>query len=140
MGKKYIVVDDDKTNNMICELTISKFEENADIHLFTEPEKGLEFLKEDAAKNELGEAILFLDINMPTMTGWEFLDEFINFQDQVKGKVTIYILSSSLEDFSEKAEKYPFVSGFLSKPLETAYLVQMSLEQKEISGKVERNF
>lgn len=114
----FVIVDDDNTSLLICKFTIKKFNPNANVITFTEPEialckigKGFGDYTEDI------QTILFLDINMPSMTGWEFLDVFNNFNHKIKKKFLIFILSSSVEDFEKKAKKYPFVSGFLSKPI-----------------------
>lgn len=121
--QRYMVVDDDATNNMICEFTIKRFDKEADIKVFSLPEDALAVIKEEY--NTTPEAIptvLFLDVNMPTMTGWEFLDVFMQFDEWVKSQFTIYILSSSIEDFKEEARIYPFIQGFLSKPLKISNL------------------
>jgi CheY-like chemotaxis protein len=113
-----MVVDDDPTNNMICEFTIKRYNKDAQIKLFTDPEVALSSIKETYSGNKDASAtVLFLDVNMPTMTGWEFLDEFNLLDSCVKDQFTIYILSSSIEDFKEEAELYPILTGFLSKPL-----------------------
>ena len=54
---------------------------------------------------------------MPTMSGWEFLDEFLKFNEGVRNQFNIYMLSSSIEDFKEEAEIYSAIKGFISKPL-----------------------
>ncbi|MCY2687740.1 response regulator [Salinimicrobium sp. TH3] len=116
--KYYIVVDDDKTNNLICEFTIKSFNPQAVIMLFLEPEEALMFIKEDYSGGAVDfPTILFLDVNMPGMSGWEFLDVFQKFEEHIKNQFQIFILTSSIEDFSNEAKLYPFVSGFLSKPL-----------------------
>ena len=118
MIKNFIVIDDDTTNNIICDFTIRRFNSEAKIELFTKPEEGLSHIKERFAKGmEVQPTILFLDVNMPTMTGWEFLDVFCTFDEFVKEQFRIYILSSSIEDFSEQAKTFPFVMDILSKPL-----------------------
>lgn len=119
----YLVVDDDSTNNLICDFTIQKFDKNARIDLHLDPEKALIYIEQTYSKTGKPiPTILFLDVNMPTMTGFEFLDEFKKLHEEVQNQFTIYILSSSIEDFDSQANKYPFVAGFLPKPLRISYL------------------
>ncbi|GHA34846.1 response regulator [Salinimicrobium marinum] len=121
-----MVVDDDPTNNMICEFTIKRYNKNAEIKLFTKPEVALSSIKETYTGNkENQDTVLFLDLNMPTMSGWEFLDEFNLLDPAVKDQFTIYILSSSIEDFQEEAKLYPDLNGFLSKPLKLDYIEEV---------------
>ncbi|HSP40491.1 MAG TPA: response regulator [Gillisia sp.] len=124
--QRYMVVDDDTTNNMICEFTIKRFDREAEIKVFAIPEDALAAINvEYIPGSEPVSTILFLDVNMPTMTGWEFLDIFTQFDQCVKDQFTIFILSSSIEDFTEEARIYPFIQGFLSKPLKIANLEMM---------------
>ncbi|SFG23323.1 CheY chemotaxis protein or a CheY-like REC (receiver) domain [Salegentibacter agarivorans] len=117
-NQRYMVVDDDPTNNMICEFTIKRFDKDGDIKIFSTPEEALSFIAEEYnVEHSKQPTILFLDVNMPTMSGWEFIDEFLKFEESVKNQFTIYILSSSIEDFKEKAEIYSAIKGFISKPL-----------------------
>lgn len=112
-----MLVDDDTTNNMICEFTIKRFHNDADIQIFTVPEKALSFIEEGYnRKSGALPTLLLLDINMPTMSGWEFLDVFSEFDDALKKQFSIYILSSSIEDFTKDAANYKCLQGFLSKP------------------------
>ncbi len=120
---RYMVVDDDPINNMICKFTIKTFDRAAEIKIFTIPEKALAFIKEEYnTRIEAVPTVLFIDVNMHTMTSWEFLDIFMQFDKWVKDQFTIYILSSSIEDFSKETKIYPFIQGFLSKPLKTTHL------------------
>ncbi len=123
LPQNYLIVDDDRTNNLICDYTIQSFDKDARIELFLDPHKALTYIAKKYL-NGVGSipTILFLDVNMPTMTGFEFLDEFKKFGEEVQDQFTIYILSSSIEDFKMQATKYPFVAGFLSKPLKVSYL------------------
>jgi CheY-like chemotaxis protein len=61
---------------------------------------------------------IFLDINMPVMNGWDFLDVFDRMRIDPFGKIEIYIVSSSVfaEDI-DKSRSYPTVKEFISKPL-----------------------
>jgi CheY-like chemotaxis protein len=61
---------------------------------------------------------LFLDINMPTMTGWEFLDEFKELPETIRKKFIIYVLSSSVDSKDlEKASENELVKNYIQKPL-----------------------
>ena len=84
-SKRFIVVDDDSTNNFISRLTIQKYIKNPDIKLFTDPERALENIENTIRDtgNHL-DTIILLDINMPIMDGWKFLDEFLNLKTQVR--------------------------------------------------------
>ncbi len=130
--QRFMVVDDDATNNMISEFTIKRLDKEAEIRIFSVPEEALLFIKNEYDKNkETVPTILFLDVNMPTMTGWEFLDVFTQFEESLKDQFTIYILSSSIEDFTKEAKIYTCIQGFLSKPLKIINLDNIKKELQE---------
>ena len=96
-----------------------------DINAFTKPTEGLEFIENKYSKSST-QTILFLDINMPGMDGWEFLEEYEKFSDDLKKQISIYMLSSSVDHRDKnKADAYKDVKGFISKPLtvETIILI-----------------
>lgn len=123
--ERYIVVDDDVTNNLICEFNIKSFDSKVDIELYTKPELALESIKEYEKTFRYNHTILFLDLNMPTMTGWEFLEAFQNICENIREHFSIYVLTSSIEDFDKEAANFPFVQGFYSKPLSKNYLEEI---------------
>lgn len=124
--ERYIVVDDDVTNNLICEFNIKRFDDKVDIELYTQPEEALESIKEYDKTLKYSHTILFLDLNMPTMTGWEFLEAFEKICENIRAHFSIYILTSSIEDYSKEAARFPYVQGFYSKPLNMNYLQEIS--------------
>ena len=113
-----MLVDDNDTDNFISKriIEITKFANAVEIK--NSGKSALEYLekhKDDAAKLP---DIIFLDINMPSMTGWEFLEEFRQLGETVHQHFIVYILTSSVDDRDkEKAEADPLVAGFFSKPL-----------------------
>ena len=116
--RKYIIVDDDPFNNILCKMQIEITLGDVDIKTFEIPEEGLAFIQNDYIKN-LEPIILFLDINMPTLTGWEFMEEYEKFSDEVKEQIRIFILSSSVDPRDkDKAEANKYIKGFISKPLD----------------------
>lgn len=123
LTRQFIVIDDDPINNHICRRYIEIVFPKVAIQTFTNPEEGLEYIQSKYPLSDDLETVLFLDINMPVLSGWDVLDRFINFADDIKQQFKIYILSSSvaLED-KQKASSNPLVTGFLEKPLTTTQL------------------
>lgn len=123
---QYLVVDDDNTSNLICKFTIQRLSKETPATLFTSPESALEYIRTE--KPCQGITILFLDVNMPTMSGFEFLTEFEKFCPDIKKHFRVYMLTSSIEDFSAQAKEYTMVNGFLSKPMKVSYLEKITAE------------
>lgn len=92
-----------------------------DIIDFTSPEEGLSYIETTPTPNQTH--YILLDINMPTMTGWEFLDEYEKLTPGVKQNYTVYILSSSIDERDmERARNNSNVKGYLIKPLKLAVI------------------
>ncbi|MBU2904607.1 MULTISPECIES: response regulator [Arenibacter] len=71
--------------------------------------------------------VIFLDLNMPIMDGWEFLDEFGKISRE--REIRIYILSSSVDSRDmERAKKYDMVNGFIAKPLTDVKIKELAQE------------
>lgn len=113
----YIIVDDDPTNNMICNMTLRNTLGTAATQTFTDPEEGLRYIRNNFDRNS-GKTVLFLDLNMPTISGWQFLEKYDSFSEEVKMQINIYLLSSSIDKRDwEKSKKNKYVKGFLVKPM-----------------------
>ncbi|SHO60279.1 response regulator [Algoriphagus zhangzhouensis] len=109
-----VLIDDDPISTFVTEKLITK-----------NVKEPCQFFKYQSAKVALNEIYdirpnyLFLDLNMPEMTGWDFLDHF----DSQKNEAEIYILSSSVDERDiSKASKYQVVKDYLSKPLIKKYI------------------
>jgi len=122
MRKLNLIIDDDIINNTYCKLVINKAGLAGQFQSFTNPEAGLKFVSEILAEKHYDKVLLFLDINMPVMSGWDFLKEFEKIY-QNQADIHIYILSSSIsnEDMSQ-AKENKFVRDFISKPLSVPVL------------------
>ncbi|MCX2837619.1 response regulator [Salinimicrobium sp. MT39] len=123
--RQYIIVDDDRTNNLICEYAVKGYDPGAKVISFTNPEAALIHIEKELKAEGQVPTVLFVDVNMPAMSGWEFLEELEKLDHGIKQKFTIYILSSSTEDFNEEREQFPYVADFLSKPLSKTSLEQI---------------
>ncbi len=113
-----ILVDDDHICNMLNELLIKETLPNSDITIFSDPIDAYESLLESLDSPKSYTTIIFLDINMPKMSGWELLDALKDHISKVRQRYKIYMLSSSLDPRdNENAKTNPLVSGFFEKPL-----------------------
>jgi CheY-like chemotaxis protein len=122
-----LLVDDDEINNFISIKLIKKALLNTEIMACLNGkfaiDQLLEIQRKDAAK--LPDYIL-LDINMPIMNGWEFLDEYKRLNIDPLGKTKIFIISSSVfSNDINKARSYPLVKDFISKPLNVDKIVEL---------------
>lgn len=114
-----LLVDDDEINNFISVKLIKKIMLNTEIKTCLNGKFAIDLLLEikATAPDEMPEYIL-LDINMPIMNGWEFLEEYDRLNIDPSGKTKIYIISSSVfNNDIVKAKSYPVVRDFISKPL-----------------------
>lgn len=122
----FIVIDDDYVNNIICEKIINNVFPEADVQTFTDPETALVYIKAMYSGAADRKAILFLDINMPTLTGWEFLEAFERFDTRLKERLKIYMLSSSVDQRDkDRAAKNKNICGYFEKPLTIESLIKM---------------
>ncbi|MBO0590347.1 response regulator [Cellulophaga sp. E16_2] len=89
----------------------------SNIMVFEDGEEALDDLVTLVKTNQTLPEVIFLDLNMPIMDGWDFLDEFCKIPD-IENKTRIYILSSSIFSVDiEKSKEYKVVKDFISKPL-----------------------
>jgi len=115
---EYLVIDDDKINNIICRNMILKYQPGVSVQTFTDPNVGLRHIYDNYATNDDIDVILLLDINMPTLLGWDVLNEFDQFPDLVKRKFKILMFTSSIDPQDrERAKNIPIVWGYIEKPL-----------------------
>jgi CheY-like chemotaxis protein len=116
--RRYLLVDDDTIFNFLHTEVIKAVDDSAQIDLFNSSTEGLEFLKDALEDKHPMPNFLFLDIRMPEMDGFEYLDELMKFPIEKFKDLRIYVLSSSLaERDKDKSLSYPIVTGFIEKTL-----------------------
>ena len=121
-----LLVDDDPDDNFFHETVIREMNIADKIDFATNGLEALSYLKKNG---QLAPELIFLDINMPKMNGWEFLEEYKHLDTAQKARVVIMILStSSNPDDIKKAKEIQEVSGFETKPLSPEMLHQILKE------------
>lgn len=122
-----ILIDDDKMITTVHAKMIATILPNANIHCFENGEKGLIYMLNSIDKNL--QTLVLVDINMPVMNGFEFLNIYENALAYQEHSFTVCLLTSS-EDATDlqKAKKYPSVLDYATKPL-TPAKIKSILEQ-----------
>lgn len=113
---KLVFVDDDKIQHMINRKNLLRIKPDIELFFFENPYEALDWLKTNDAD------LLVLDVNMPEMQGWDFLEELA----KTENKIRVKMLTSSMDPMDVViSEKYEQVTGFLVKPLQTDVLMEM---------------
>lgn len=115
---KILLIDDSEIDNYINKAIISKNEFVSDIVVKTSGYRALEYLKVIGEDVGSFPDIIFLDIRMPEMDGYEFMDQYKDLPQQCKDKCRVFVLSSSInpKDLS-RSESYTDIEKHLAKPL-----------------------
>lgn len=128
--KNIMIVDDNPIDRYIAEKTIRKYHFAENILQMPSAVEALTYLSEGETNNVIPEIIL-LDINMPEISGFEFLDKYAQLPESIRRNITVFMLSTSLnEDDINTAEQNPFVEKFLNKPLneETLHTIKQIIK------------
>ena len=121
--KTVMIIDDNEIDNLINQKMIETSYLTEKIYTHTGAKSAIEFLRNiEKLGNELSLEILpeviFLDIDMPLMDGFQFLDEFSKLNDSTKAKCEIIMLTSSINPQDvNKSKAYGYVKQYINKPL-----------------------
>lgn len=124
-----LLIDDNEADNEFHRRAILKAGVSDRVEIANRAQKALDYLINCGATNAAIPELIFLDINMPGMNGFEFLEEYNKLDENMKAKMVVFMLTSSLlpED-KDKAEHSGQVSAFLTKPL-TSQMVTEIIEK-----------
>lgn len=126
-----MLIDDNEIDNLINQKMIEASSITENIYTHTGAKSAIEFLK-NMEKVQMADQVLpdviFLDIDMPLMDGFQFLDEFANLTPITRKKCRIIMLTSSInpQDFN-RAKKYENVKLYLNKPLSHDSIVKIDV-------------
>jgi CheY-like chemotaxis protein len=111
-------VDNDEVYLFLIKKMIEKKYNAGNVLEFFNGLEAIEFIKENIEDTHLLPDIIFLDINMPVMDGWEFIESFKRIKNEIRKPVTIYMVSSSVDDADiDRAKNIKEISEFICKPM-----------------------
>ena len=121
-----LLVDDDPDDNFYHQIIINEMNIVNHIDIVINGIEAIAYLKKE---NQIPPEIIFLDLNMPKMNGWEFLEQYKHLNIAQKAKVLIVILTTSANpDHIKRAKEIQDVTGYETKPL-TKELMMEILQQ-----------
>ncbi len=134
MLEKILCVDDDPITLMVCRKVVEKVEFAKEIITVNNGEEAIQYfdtLFEERKNNNtiVYPKLVLLDLNMPVMDGWEFLESYISKEYQnVFNSTRFIVLSSSIDPYDiDRSKTYPVI-GFLSKPVTKEMLENLKLQ------------
>lgn len=112
------LIDDDEIEKFIGSKVIESTNLVNRIKTFSNGEEAINFLKSNSKKPDLLPEIILLDLNMPIMDGFEFLQKYIMLEPKLGKKITIYVVSSSISKSDiERINQISEVTDYIIKPI-----------------------
>jgi CheY-like chemotaxis protein len=119
------LIDDDPISNVINKLYMFELNPKLNITSYDDPQNAIDILRNIMLSNNMAEIphLILLDINMPRLSGWEFLDIFERELKSFFNETSIFMLSSSIDsDDLVKAKERTFIKGYFKKPLDDTFI------------------
>ncbi len=130
-NKVICIIDDDPIYQLLINKIIAMAETEYSIISFTNGKDALDSLTSNLAQDKELPEIILLDIEMPVMDGWDFMDHIEKALSEKRKKTAIYIVSSSIaHEDKEKAKTFPEIMGYFSKPMDTGKILEITKASK----------
>ena len=115
---KTCIVDDDSIYRFTMVKALESTKLPMEIMAFSDGEEAINFMLDNLEQDSVFPDVIFLDIDMPVMDGFQFMEEYIKIKPRVGKKITIYMVSSSLDPVDiERAKKISAISDYIVKPI-----------------------
>ena len=123
-NKSICIIEDDENYLTLTQKMIEFTGLFGEILTFRNGKEAFEGILQRKKDTESFPDFILVDINMPIWDAWDFLDEFSKYSSEFSGM--IYIITSSINKVDEaKADQYPFVKGYLKKPVGLEKLIEI---------------
>ncbi|TDH25225.1 response regulator [Segetibacter sp. 3557_3] len=117
-GLNICLVDDDRIYQFTARKIIETIEEVDGVKVFSNGEEAISYLQQNSYKTEDLPDVIFLDINMPVMDGWGFLEAFSDLYKKLGKLVTVFMVSSSVDESDiRRSKEFGMVSRYVNKPV-----------------------
>jgi two-component system, chemotaxis family, chemotaxis protein CheY len=123
------LVDDDHIYQFTAKKTLEAMGVSQEVSIFMDGEAAMQYIKSHLKDVDLLPDVIFLDINMPVMDGWQFVEEFQKL-DLAK-KVALFMVSSSVDEADlNKSRQYPIIKEYIIKPVGRPRFEQLLFSHK----------
>ncbi|MFT4805098.1 MAG: CheY-like chemotaxis protein [Psychroserpens sp.] len=121
------IVDNDEVYKFLVK-KILEIKELADsVLMFSDGEEVYNYIKQNKGKPDLLPDIILLDINMPIMDGFLFMEEYIKLKHEINKDIAIYLVTSSIDPIDlKRSKKYTDIKDFITKPISVEVLEKIS--------------
>jgi len=132
--KSILLVDDDEATNYLHRLYLEEWNYTDNIYTALNGQEALDFLRSNKDFQNGRPSLILLDINMPIMNGFEFMEAYEQIEPQFKASVVVVMLTSSLHTSDQqKANELKDLSSFINKPLSREQMDKIAEQLEEIS-------
>ncbi|MCW3112711.1 MAG: response regulator [Segetibacter sp.] len=112
------LIDDDRIYQFTAKRIIELVNPLQKILIFSNGKEALDYFTQQATSNDQLPDVIFLDINMPVMNGWEFLEAYDSVKTALNKQISIYMVSSSVDEKDKIRSKSFNVKNFIEKPID----------------------
>lgn len=119
------LIDDDRIYQFTARRIIELVNPLQKVMVFSNGKEAIDFFTQRASNNEQLPDVIFLDINMPVMNGWEFLEAYNSVKRDLDKQISIYMVSSSVDENDKIRSRNFDVKDFIEKPIDKEMMVEI---------------